>query len=73
MESRGDSGGRQSAGEQIKRIFLDISGSGRMEVGGSGGVDKNTILDVLMDNAKSVFMNILQEEVFEEGDMAYDY
>lgn len=73
MESRGDSGGRQSAGEQTKRIFLEISGSGRMEVGGSGGADKNTILDVLMDNAKSVFMNILQEEVFEEGDMAYDY
>ena len=73
MESRGDSGSRQSAGEQIKRIFLEISGSGRMEVGGSTGVDKNTILDVLMDNAKSVFMNILQEEVFEEGDMAYDY
>ena len=44
-----------------------------MEVGGSSGADKNTILDVLMDNAKSVFMNILQEEVFEEGDMAYDY
>ena len=73
MESRGDSGGRQSAGEQTKRIFLEISGSGRMEVGGSGGADKNTILDVLMDNAKAVFMNILQEEVFEEGDMAYDY
>lgn len=72
METGGSNTAPQSAGGQVKRIFLEINGSGKMEVGGDG-VDKETILDVLMDNARSVFMGLLQEEAFEEGDMVHDY
>lgn len=75
METAGGSGntGRQGTGEQIKRIFLEIAGSGKMEVGGSGGVDKETIADMIMDIFRPTLMSIMQEEIFEEGDMAHDH
>ena len=36
--------GRKSTTEQVKRILLEIAGSGAIEVGGRGGADKETIL-----------------------------
>lgn len=68
----GDKGTQGGAGEQVKRILLEIAGSGAIEIGG-GGADKETILEVLYEHLKPVLMNIIQGEIYEEGDYSYEY
>ena len=68
----GNSVGGQAA-EQFKRILLEIAGSGTIEVGGSGGVDRDAVLEIIVANLKPVLMQILQGEIYEEGDLSYDY
>lgn len=53
-----------------KRIILEINGSGSID---ATGADEDTILDVLTRHVKPVLMNIIKGEIFEEGDLAYDY
>lgn len=55
-----------------KTVTLRIEGAGEMKVGGSG-VSKDEVVGVLMDNIKGVLMNILQAEILEEGDLAYEF
>lgn len=64
-----DDGGSRTA---EKNINLRIEGSGEMRVGGNG-VSKEDIVTVLMENVKGVLMSIIQDEIIEEGDMAYEY
>lgn len=66
------SSGRESAQEQVKRILLEIAGSGAIEVGGSGA-DKETVLQILWENLKPVLMSIIRSEIYEEGELSYDY
>lgn len=68
----GEKGTQGGAGEQVKRILLEIAGSGAIEIGG-GGADKEIILEVLYEHLKPVLMNIIQGEIYEEGDYAYEY
>ena len=56
-----------------KKIVLEIAGSGSIQVTGNGNADRTTILDVLTENLKPVLMNIIQGEIYEEGDLSYDY
>lgn len=68
------SSGRDKATEQVKRILLEIAGSGSIEVGGtSGGTDKETILEVLYEHLKPVLMSIIQSEIYEEGELTYEF
>lgn len=68
------SSGRDKATEQVKRILLEIAGSGSIEVGGtSGGADKETILEVLYEHLKPVLMSIIQSEIYEEGELTYEF
>lgn len=53
-----------------KRIILEINGSGSID---ATGADEDTILDVLTRHVKPVLMNIIKDEIFEEGDLAYDF
>lgn len=43
-----------------------------MKVGGNG-VSKEDIVNVLMENMRGVLMNILQQEILEEGEMSYEF
>ena len=61
-----ESGGDRSE----KRIILEINGSGSID---ATGADEDTILDVLTCHVKPVLMNIIKGEIFEEGDLAYDF
>lgn len=65
--------GRESTSEQVKRILLEVAGSGAIEVGGSGGADKETILEILTEHLKPVLMSIIQSEIYEEGELSYEY
>lgn len=70
---KGNESGRTKAAEQVRRILLEIAGSGAIEITGGGGIDKETILEMLYDHLKPVLMNIIQSEIYEEGELAYDF
>lgn len=52
-------------------ITLKIEGSGDIRIDGS--MSKEDIVNVLVENAKGVFMEILQQDILEEGDDSYEY
>lgn len=70
------SGGQSAPSEEggadrsEKRIILEINGSGSID---ATGADEDTILDVMTRHVKPVLMNIIKGEIFEEGDLAYDF
>lgn len=53
-------------------IRLEIGGQGSINVSGSG-VSKEKIVDAMMKNLRDVFMNIVQQEIIEEGEGAYEF
>lgn len=55
-----------------KTITLKLEGAGEMRVG-SNGMSKEQVLNVLMENVKGVLMNIVQQEILEEGDLSYEF
>ena len=55
-----------------KTITLKLEGSGEMKVG-SGGMRKEDIVEVLIENVKDVLIGIIQQEILEEGDLSYEY
>lgn len=59
-----------SIGETVKRIILEINGSGFIDV---GSMNEESVLDILTRHAKPVLMSIIKGEIFEEGDLAYDF
>ena len=54
-----------------KRIVVAIEGGGEINV--KGDVSKETVVELLVSNLKPVLLNMIQEEVFEEGDGSYEY
>jgi TP901 family phage tail tape measure protein len=70
QEATASSSDAPSIGETVKRIILEINGSGSIDV---GGMNEEFVLDILTRHAKPVLMNIIKGEIFEEGDLAYDF
>lgn len=70
QEAPASSSGAPSIGETVKRIILEINGSGSIDV---GGMNEEFVLDILTRHTKPVLMNIIKGEIFEEGDLAYDF
>lgn len=62
-------GGRDDSGD--KTITLRIEGAGEMKV--SGGANKEDIVNVLVENMRGVLMDILRQEIMEEGEMSYEF
>ena len=54
-----------------KRIVVAIEGGGEINV--KGDVSKETVVELLVSNLKPVLLDMIQEEVFEEGDGSYEY
>ena len=55
-----------------KKITLEIAGKGNIELSG-GKPDKESLLAFLYEYLKPVLSDILSEEVYEEGDLSYEY
>ena len=70
QEAPASSSDAPSIGETVKRIILEINGSGSIDV---GGMNEESVLDILTRHAKPVLMSIIKDEIFEEGDLAYDF
>lgn len=56
-----------------KHIVIDINGGGSVSVSGNSQMDKEQVLSLLQENMKPVLMQIIQSEIYEEGDLSYDY
>lgn len=54
-----------------KHIVLDINGSGELKF--DSAASKESIIEILLEYLKPILMKILQEEIFEEGDLSYDF
>ena len=37
------------------------------------GADRETVLQIMWENLKPILMSIIQSEIYEEGDMSYEY
>lgn len=55
-----------------KVITLNVNGGGSIQVSGSG-VSKEQIVEILLENMREAFMNIVQQEIIEEGDGVYEF
>lgn len=55
-----------------KKILLEIAGNGNIELTG-GKVDKESLLAFLYEHLKPVLSELISQEMFEEGDLSYDY
>lgn len=65
-----DSGTEKDAA--TRKILLEIAGKGNIQLTGSK-VDKDTLVQFLYEYLKPVLSEILTQEIYEEGDMAYEY
>lgn len=70
QEAPASSSDAPSIGETVKRIIIEINGSGSIDV---DGMNEESVLDILTRHAKPVLMSIIKGEIFEEGDLAYDF
>jgi SLT domain-containing protein len=57
--------------ESRKIIRLEINGGGAIEV--NGAMDEATVLEILQAHLKPVLTSIVKQEIYEEGDMSYDF
>lgn len=65
---------RESGGGRSEKVItLRIEGAGEMNVGMSGGISKEDVVDLLASNLKNTLMDIIQTEINEEGVLAYDF
>jgi hypothetical protein len=60
-----------STASSEKKITLEIAGSGSVNVG--AGTTKEQVLELLYNNIKPALMNIISTEIYEEGELAYDF
>ena len=61
-----------SSGSGDKTITLKVEGGGEMKVTGNG-VSKEDVVSLILENVKDALMNIVQQEMEEEGDLAYEF
>ena len=61
--------------ETVKRVILELVGKGAVtvSVGSGGGMTESDVLELLTDNMKPVLMGIIKQEIFEEGQLSYEY
>lgn len=55
-----------------KTINVNVNGSGNMKISGDG-MSKEKIVDLMMEHMREIFMNIVQQEIIEEGTGTYEW
>jgi hypothetical protein len=69
--AQSNSTGQASESASEKKVTISLEGAGSISV--SGQADKESVWESMKDDIKATFMSILQEEIYEEGDMAYEF
>jgi LysM repeat protein len=60
-----------ASGVVERKITVELKGIGKLNI--SREMSKEQVADILSDNLKETLMNILQQEILEEGIGSYDY
>lgn len=69
-QSAGQPTGSNQSGDRT--IKVEIAGNGSINVSG-GGMSKERIVDIMLENMREVFMSIVQQEIIEEGEGTYEF
>lgn len=65
--------GSQGGMEESKHITLEVGGGAPIQIGGSGGVSQDEVVEILISNLRPALINIVKDEIFEEGDGSYEH
>lgn len=68
MPAQGANGGDTKSSRDIN---LNINGSGSFKVG--GGVSKEDVVEILLDNVREALIGIIEQDILVEGEGAYEY
>ncbi len=68
-QDRGQTDKASAGGD--RNINLNINGSGKIQV--TSNMSKDDVVRIILDNAKEVIYQIVEQETMEEGDLVYDY
>ncbi len=68
-QDRGQTDKTSAGGD--RNINLNINGSGKIQV--TSNMSKDDVVRIILDNAKEVIYQIVEQETMEEGDLVYDY
>lgn len=68
MPAQGANGGDTKSSRDIN---LNINGSGSFKVG--GGVSKEDVVEILLDNVREALIGIIEQDILVEGAGAYEY
>ena len=52
---------------------LEIAGGSPIEVNGGSGTSKEDIVEILVANLRPALLNLVKDEIFEEGDGSYEH
>lgn len=66
----GDVGG---SGEQTKHIILEFAGGSPINVSRGNGVSKEDVVEIMLENMRPALLNLVKDELFEEGDGSYEH
>ena len=69
--NNGARGVNESTEVLSKDINLNINGSGKMKI--NSNMSKSDVVDIIVENVKDILLNIVQQEIMDEGDGAYEY
>lgn len=71
MPVKGDTGSGDVEKSSSKEINININGSGSFKVG--GGVSKEDVVEILLDNVREALIGIIEQDILVEGEGAYEY
>lgn len=60
-----------NSSSEDKTVTVKIEGSGDMRIGSN--LSKDDVVNLMIENMKGVLMNIINQEILEEGDLSYDF
>ena len=63
----------ESKSSNDKTITIKLEGGGELKVSGSNKLSKEQVLSILQENIKPTLLKIISQEIFEEGEGAYEY
>lgn len=67
------SAGAQGGSEESKHITLEVGGGAPIQISGNGGVSQDEVVEILISNLRPALINIVKDEIFEEGDGSYEH
>ena len=67
----GAEGGQKEAAGSHRTIDININGNGRVTAG--GGLSKDDVVQILLEKAREVISDIVEQDILVEGDGVYEY